>query len=388
MLCSSSVASGLHGGREDQDLSIGINKDTSPRKAASQEPIQGAEAHQEDDDTDSEEGEEPSVKLDHFSKTEGSSSGLLNQGSTISDKRQQLVGPKRVRFNSTSKMVLIPCVTDYRKAGLTDTLWWRTDEYFTFQQAARSEIKMMAAYDGITLLEARRKLYQPEKIEEKEKVVLSPPMATGESDIDSSEVPTYSSALALRTLPKAQSLESFKKYMESVPSSDSSDSNEPPSRCTSSDSSDLDHLIGDSGGGSVGAGEAGFKRERSTELLDIGIKHIFKDSRENLCLLAHGSEPPRTHRPTVEMETASPSLLSLAPPCQDIPSDLSDSLFSIPGPEVPLEDEPKNKRNKRQQGWGQSLVPSFTWFSEVVSWVGGVALVVTIATNALTPREK
>jgi len=247
---------------------------------------------------------------------------------------------------------------------------------------------MMAAYDGITLLEARRKLYQPEKVEEKEKVILSPPMATDDSDIETSEVPTYSCALAFRTLPKPQSLESFKKYMELVPASDSSDINEPPSRCNSSDNSDFDQIIVSCGsGGSGGAGEAGFKRERSTELLDIGINHIFKDSRENLCLLA--SEPPRTHRSTVEMETPSPSLLSLAPPCQDIPSDFSsDSLFSIPGPEVPLEDEPKNKRNKRQQGWGQSLVPSFTWFSEVVSWVGGVALVLTIATNALTPHEK
>jgi len=96
------------------------------------------EANQEDDGTDSEEGEEPSVKLGDFSKTEGSSSACLL--AAISDKRHGK-GLKKVRFNSTSKMVLIPCVADYRKAGLTNTLWWTTDEYFTFQQAASSEIK-------------------------------------------------------------------------------------------------------------------------------------------------------------------------------------------------------------------------------------------------------
>jgi hypothetical protein len=64
-----------------------------------------------------------------------------------------------VNFNTLLKVVLIPCRDEYRKAQCD--LWWNGNDFFSFKQAARSEIKLLAVYENICMLEARRKLYQP-----------------------------------------------------------------------------------------------------------------------------------------------------------------------------------------------------------------------------------
>lgn len=67
--------------------------------------------------------------------------------------------PFGVNFNSLLKVVLIPSREEYRKAQCD--LWWTGNDFFSFKQAARSEIKLLAIYENICMTEARRKLYQP-----------------------------------------------------------------------------------------------------------------------------------------------------------------------------------------------------------------------------------
>jgi len=68
---------------------------------------------------------------------------------------------KQVNFNECVKVILIPSRAEYMKRGLSKHLWWNQQDYFSFQQEARSEIQLYAIVHRITFLEARRKLYQP-----------------------------------------------------------------------------------------------------------------------------------------------------------------------------------------------------------------------------------
>ena len=78
------------------------------------------------------------------------------------DSSEILSQPRNVKFHSQLKVVLIPSVSDYSAAGLTNVLWWKSTDYKTFQEAAASELKMLSICEGIELSLARKILYQPQ----------------------------------------------------------------------------------------------------------------------------------------------------------------------------------------------------------------------------------
>ena len=68
---------------------------------------------------------------------------------------------KRVVFDQSVRVILIPSRGEYRKVGLYSALWWNSFEFGQFQASAQNEIRAVAAAEGIGARAARRKLYQP-----------------------------------------------------------------------------------------------------------------------------------------------------------------------------------------------------------------------------------
>ena len=66
---------------------------------------------------------------------------------------------KTLNFNNLLKVVLIPCREELRKAQCD--LWWTGNDFLTFKQAARNEIKLLSVLENICMTDARQKLYQP-----------------------------------------------------------------------------------------------------------------------------------------------------------------------------------------------------------------------------------
>ena len=68
---------------------------------------------------------------------------------------------KRVVFDQSVRVILIPSRGEYRKVGLYSALWWNSFEFGQFQSSAQNEIRALATAEGIGARAARRKLYQP-----------------------------------------------------------------------------------------------------------------------------------------------------------------------------------------------------------------------------------
>jgi hypothetical protein len=47
---------------------------------------------------------------------------------------------KHVQFSGKTKVVLIPCLNDYRSHQLHQELWWEDDDYLQFKHSAKQEI--------------------------------------------------------------------------------------------------------------------------------------------------------------------------------------------------------------------------------------------------------
>eukprot|EP01038_Epipyxis_sp_PR26KG_P014422 gene14422-19353_t len=82
--------------------------------------------------------------------------GFRNQECETSNRRAL------VRFNSLLNVILIPSRMEYRQARCD--LWWSGTDFFAFQQAACSELKLLALYENIGIKDARKKLYQPSSV--------------------------------------------------------------------------------------------------------------------------------------------------------------------------------------------------------------------------------
>ena len=50
---------------------------------------------------------------------------------------------KKVKFNATVSVILIPTVNDYKKVHLETLLWWKQDDYNTFKKEALFELKLL-----------------------------------------------------------------------------------------------------------------------------------------------------------------------------------------------------------------------------------------------------
>jgi len=60
-----------------------------------------------------------------------SSQNSIGTSSTTSNTTQIsfLKIQRKVRFNSKVKVVLIPCLADYKDENIQDLLWWNTEDY-------------------------------------------------------------------------------------------------------------------------------------------------------------------------------------------------------------------------------------------------------------------
>lgn len=86
--------------------------------------------------------------------------GKVNVGSGDSKQSVDPAG-RRVGFDQSVRVILIPSRDEYRKVGLYGALWWSGFEFSQFQASAHNEIRALALEEGIGARAARRKLYQP-----------------------------------------------------------------------------------------------------------------------------------------------------------------------------------------------------------------------------------
>jgi hypothetical protein len=120
---------------------------------------------------------------------------------------------RKVSFAPLIRLVLIPCVRDYRKAKLIDTLWWKASDFFAFQQQAHSEIRQTAAYDSSSHRDARRKLYQPSGDELALPQHFETSVIAKEEEADDiiEVVSSYAQPLALRAMHRSVSFDNLSR---------------------------------------------------------------------------------------------------------------------------------------------------------------------------------
>lgn len=106
-----------------------------------------------------------------------------------------------VNFNAYSKVILIPSRKEYRKAKCD--LWWNSGDFFSFQQSANSECRLLSMFENIDIRSARRKLYQPTGDEYKDDVQVKENM--NESVLSGEQSP-YRKTNLNHPIPKVSSL--------------------------------------------------------------------------------------------------------------------------------------------------------------------------------------
>lgn len=70
---------------------------------------------------------------------------------------------KKVRFNSSMKVILIPSLVEYKDAGLSSIIWWNYSDYSNFCSEANRELNLLRAFENIDIATAKVLLYQPSK---------------------------------------------------------------------------------------------------------------------------------------------------------------------------------------------------------------------------------
>lgn len=69
---------------------------------------------------------------------------------------------KHVSFSDTCRVVLIPCLKEYRSLGLHLDMWWDEKDYRAFKVSARQEVsKFLTSFGGDVKL-IMKQLYQPD----------------------------------------------------------------------------------------------------------------------------------------------------------------------------------------------------------------------------------
>jgi len=119
-------------------------------------------------------------------------------------------GGKRVGFESTALVILIPQRVEYVSAGLSSSVWWSRASYYNFIIEAREEVNDYVIKNSSTTKEAVRALYQPEEeLEQVEVKSIGSP---------TSVVPRYSE---YRQLIEAHMMTSKEEEVERTASTDS-----------------------------------------------------------------------------------------------------------------------------------------------------------------------
>lgn len=106
---------------------------------------------------------------------------MTQRGTTIKEPKVEKVGKRRVRFQTSVRVILIPSRPEYIAAGLLPVLWWEKTDFPLFKTAAVSEvISLMQLRNIKNCKDAMKLLYQTEpKIERSE--------TAPESDTDGSD---------------------------------------------------------------------------------------------------------------------------------------------------------------------------------------------------------
>lgn len=69
---------------------------------------------------------------------------------------------KQVRFSETCRVVLIPCLKEYRSLGLHIDMWWDEKDYRSFKVSARQEVSNFISSFGGDVKMIMKQLYQPD----------------------------------------------------------------------------------------------------------------------------------------------------------------------------------------------------------------------------------
>jgi len=67
---------------------------------------------------------------------------------------------RHISFNSLVGVVFIPCIAEYREAGLLDTLWWGRADFRRFKSAATSALKKLMRQHNLVDRKYAHKLFQ------------------------------------------------------------------------------------------------------------------------------------------------------------------------------------------------------------------------------------
>jgi hypothetical protein len=70
----------------------------------------------------------------------------------LQEHKQDIFGNKLkpVMFSARVHVILVPSITDYESAGLTNDLWWKDDDYTQFKQSALKEVRNFMIEKAIT----------------------------------------------------------------------------------------------------------------------------------------------------------------------------------------------------------------------------------------------
>lgn len=93
---------------------------------------------------------------------------------------------KHISFNPAMQVILIPSRNEYKQANLISILWWGGTDFFSFQQSAYSELRLLSSFDNISMKDAKTKMYQPnsQEMEDDNSVILERMGSDNNSEYD------------------------------------------------------------------------------------------------------------------------------------------------------------------------------------------------------------
>ena len=90
-----------------------------------------------------------------------SQSQIQSQSRRIPQPPTTVQRQKHITFNPAMQVILIPSRNEYKQAKLISVLWWGGADFFSFQQSAYSELRLLSSFDNISMKDAKTKMYQP-----------------------------------------------------------------------------------------------------------------------------------------------------------------------------------------------------------------------------------
>lgn len=281
---------------------------------------------------------------------------------------------RKVSFAPLIRLVLIPCVRDYRKAKLIDTLWWKASDFFAFQQQAHSEIRQTAAYDSSSQRDARRKLYQPSGDELalpqhlKTSVIASEKEKEEEDDDVIEVVSSYAQPLALRTMHQSVSFDNLSRLKAKREEAMST------SKTT---------IAGALARSNIGSGSRIRSQSLSPPVLtESCVRRIFRTNSMDK-LQAQGQLKRNLTTPTPEAASPVDGDEQQQLPRENVAGP-DDDLLCVPGPDVELRDSPSSRRRNSSFFGILSKAVDRDVLARVVAWTSALTIAVLLA-SATTP---